>query len=244
VRAAAQRVIDTHDPEVLCTELVTAAFVDDVFAGKRQACVRSSLADPSTDGSTDRVVDVAVTGDTASAQLRAEGGKIDGAGGHATFKREGTTWKLDRFEDDYIRSNLTTSIKVAAAAGGTGALSDPALGACMLHNAQTMPAAKARAFLFAALNPNRAQAVKLGNRQIEQCPDELAGYVATRLANGLFRDRGASPAFVRCAKRELRGLLSLTDLASTALRGNTSDAGTAALAGLAQGVEDTCGKER
>jgi hypothetical protein len=41
VRAAAQRVIDTHDPAVQCRELVTAAFVDDVFAGKPQACVKS-----------------------------------------------------------------------------------------------------------------------------------------------------------------------------------------------------------
>jgi hypothetical protein len=240
VRAAATRLVTTYDSTVVCDRLVTQRLVDEVFAGDREACRSSNIADPPNpeDGKT-KVVDVAVTGPRAAVELRQEGGRVAGAGGHFAFVREAGAWKLDRFEDDYLRSVMVESIDAAGAAD-TGALTDPPLRRCMRANTETLPMASVRAFIYATMNRDRQKAAKLGNAQVEQCPDELAEYVATTIVDAVAEDRG--PAFRRCAKRALRPWLEVLDLSRLVLKGNTSDAGTAALQGLALDVHKRCSK--
>lgn len=239
VQAAAERLLETRDAAVVCAELTTAGFVEEVFGGRRAACSRSAIADASEEGE-EEVVAVEVDGERAAVELRQAGGPADGAGGHATFVREGETWKLDRFEDDYVRSILGESIVAAGAAGGTGAFTEPSLRDCMVDRVETLPAPAVRRILWATLNPDRDAAYAALNAQLAKCPDELATYVTDQLVEGVFAGKG-SPAFLRCARRELRALLSLTDLTELALRGNSSGAGSAAIGGLVLGVQRNCG---
>jgi hypothetical protein len=102
-----------------------------------------------------------------------------------------------------------------------------------------MPAASVRKFVEASLRKDPA-ASDMVIKQAEKCPDALAGYVANALTNALAKGEKRSDAYLRCMKRGLRNFLSLTELASTALKGNTDDASTAALAGIASGVDKSC----
>jgi hypothetical protein len=239
VQTAAQRLLAERDAAVVCRRLVTDGFVQQVFKGDVQACTRSEIADAPQTGK-QVVGDVRVDGSTASVEIVLQGGERDGLGGHYTFTREGRSWKLDAFEDDVVRATLVRSAEEAGQAGGTGAFTYAPLRACVTKKFQSMPIEDARAFLFAGLR-KAASAKKLGNALIAGCPDELAGYVADGLANGLAKDH--SRAYVDCMRRQLTGLLMATGLAKEALKGNTNGAGTAALKGLALGADRTCAKK-
>ena len=241
VRAAATRLAATRNGTLVCTRLVTRRVLDDLFEGSAETCAKSTFSDAPEDGGTTKVLGVAVEpgGTRASVEVRQVGGKGDGLGGHEEFVREGPAWKLDRFELDYLRSVMTTSIAVAGKSKGTGALTEPTLRRCMLAHVETTRPSQLRTFIGASIRKD-PKAEDMAIKLAEKCPDELATYVTNAIVKALVKDGKQSPAFVRCAKRQLRGFLSLTQLAGTALKGNTSDATTAALQGIAMGVRQNC----
>jgi hypothetical protein len=239
VQTAAQRLLAEHDASVVCRRMVTDGFVQQVFAGDVETCAQSEIADPPKTGK-QVVGDVQVNGSSASVEIVQQGGDHDGLGGHYTFTREGRSWKLDAFEDDLVRTALVVSADEAGQGGGDGALTYAPLRACMTKKFQSMPIDDARAFLIESLNKT-PKAKKLANDVLASCPNQLAGYVADRLANGL--GEGHSQAYVDCMRRELNGLLLATGLAKEALKGNTSGAGTSALGGLALAANKACAKK-
>lgn len=241
VKAAAQKLLDEHDAAVVCRSLVTRGFVQEVFAGDLQACAASDIAKAPTQGR-QVVGDIEVGGRKASVEIVQRGGQHDGISGHYALVRDGRTWKLDAFEDDVIRTSLVLSADAAGKSDGGGAFTYAPLRACATKRMQAMPIDKARAFLFAGLQGS-AKAKKLGNAILTQCPRELAGYVADRLATGINEDGKHSQAWVNCMRRQLTGLLLATGLAKHALSGNTDDVGTSALGGLAIGANRTCARK-
>jgi len=241
VRAAATRLAATRNATVVCTRLVTRRVLDDLFKGSAETCAKSTISEAPTGGGTTKVLGVAVApgGARASVEVRQVGGEADGLGGHEEFVREGAAWKLDRFELDYLRSVMTTSIAVAGKSKGTGALTEPTLRRCMLAHVETTRPSQLRTFIGAAIRKD-PKAADMANELAEKCPDELATYVTNAIVKALVKSGKSTPGFVRCAKRQLRGFLSLTELAATALKGNTSPATTAALQGIAMGVRQNC----
>jgi hypothetical protein len=241
VRAAANRLTTTYDSAVVCNRLVTQRLIDDVFEGDRQACRDSSIADPPKPGEgTTKVVDVAVSGPTAKVEMRQAGGVADGAGGHYSFAREGRAWKLDGLEIDYLHSVLVAGMVAAGKDKSAGAFAYPPLRDCLVAHARTLKQTEAETFVYASLRGDQEQAAKAAISLAEKCPDPLGRYVAKEIADALAEHGSTSDAFNRCVRRNVRDLLSLTDLASTALKGTTDDASKAALESVAAASARAC----
>lgn len=232
LRNDAERVLSTRDAQLACTKLVTQRFIDEVYEGDRDTCVKTQITDPEESGKP-VIRDVLIDGDRGTVRVTLAGGRGDGLEGELEFVREGGAWKLDRYGADLLRGQFIVAIEQTQ----TGALSVPEMRTCMAEQARTMPEPLVRRFIYRASRRD-PKAIDTMLRIAERCPDALAIYVAREIVKAL--DPGARPAFVRCAERRLRASLSLTKLASRALRGNTDSASRAALSGLALGVQQAC----
>lgn len=241
VREAARKLLASRDAAAVCRTMVTDRFVGEIFAGDLQACVDSEITDPPDEG-TQEVADVALSGTRARVMVVLKGGPNDGVGGHYAFTREGTTWKLDGFEDDAIRATMVAAIGQAGKGEGTSAFTYAPLRSCVRERVPAMAPAKLRAFVGASLRRDSKEATRLGNGFLQQCPRELAAYAADRIVDVFAEDTDRSPAFVRCARRELRALLWATGLTKDVLKGNVNDMSTAALQGLLLGVNKACSR--
>jgi hypothetical protein len=241
VRADAQKLIDTHDSKVVCAEMVTTGFIDEVFDGDRKACVASSVADASHDGSTQRIGRIEVDGARASVEVLQRGGVADGKGGHFRFVVDGDTWKLDGFAADYLRTVLSASLEQATrnAKGTTAAVAYPPLQQCMAQQFAELPDAKVKAFVYATLRQD-GRAQSLGNDLIEACPQQLTAYVVDTILDVFAKQGDASPAFVKCARRYLDTTLLATGLSKRVLKGNTTDASTEKLKAIVRLVTEAC----
>jgi hypothetical protein len=240
VRAAAQRIGDTHDGAVVCDRLVTARFLDEVFEGDRAACAGSGFGRttaPSEGRPT--IAGVEVSGPKAYVETRQSGGPLDGVGGHLRFVREGTAWKLDGYKDDYLRGAMVAALVLGDQRGQSRALAYAPLRDCMVAQAKTVSMATVRTFTLAVMR-NDPRTPKLFDKHAERCPDELAAYVAREIADALSKGAKASEAYIECVKARIRGLLNVTELSSAAMEGNTTRAGPSALEGLARGVATVC----
>lgn len=241
VRAAAQRFLDARDPQVVCRELVTTGFLETWAGGDQAECV-TSLEEQDDQGAA-RVESVAVEGPRATVAVAHTGGQLAGVSGGLVFADEGGAWKLDDYEDDYLRATFTASIAVAGeGAGSSAALSHPPLRECMAAQAAEMPADQVRRFMRAASTRTR-QARKQIIAVMQECELEASEYVADRLVEGLFSGDEHSEAYRRCMRRELTPLLGATGLWKQAISGGghePSGAEAAALAGLVGGAQGGC----
>jgi hypothetical protein len=236
VRAAAQRVIDATDGTVICARLVTDRFIEETFEGDRQACVETTGKDDGA--SKQQITDVQVRGTQAAVQIRHDGGETDGVTGHVAFVRDGRTWKLDRYESDYLMSIYRVSADLAAQRGDNKALAYAPLRRCMAQRVAEAPEQQMRRFVLGAARHDPA-AMRQANRFLESCPKELSAYVAKTIADSLAQD-GHTDAFLNCMRRRMAVYLQATGLAKDALKGNTSDAGTSAIGGVALAVQKQC----
>jgi hypothetical protein len=232
-RQAAVEILRAKDPERLCATLVTDRLLQEVYLGDRGKCIENARSDE--DPGKPRVGNVTVAGRRADVKLSVEGGAGDGVSGTVELARERGGWKLDRFGADYLRSTFDASIDQVS----TGALSLPAMRACMSEQAASMPEPLLRRFIYRAFRGDR-RASQTTIAVAERCPDALATFVAGEIVRVLTEEGDASPAFRRCAERKIRTQLRISGLASKVLKHNTSDAGTAALQGLTLGVANAC----
>lgn len=228
--------LGTSDPQVAC-RLVTRRYVEEMY-GTLARCLADDEDDETLRGAS--VTDVNVSGSRATAAVEvppADG--LSRIAGTLELAREGGAWRVDRSGDDFLRSLLVAG---AGKPGDSGLASSAPMRRCMQRRFAALPAATVRrlATLSSSRDP-RLRTVLL--REARRCPVALADYVATAIVDGL-RGEGRSPAFLRCMHRQLRGLLAVTGLAERALRGNTDDAGTAALGGLALGAQQNCARAR
>jgi hypothetical protein len=236
VRAAAQRVIDATDGTVVCSRLVTARFIEETFEGDRQACIETT--GKNRDDGKQQITDVQVSGTEAAVQIRHQGGATDGVTGHVGFVREGRAWKLDRYENDYLMAIYRASADAVGKRDDNSALAYAPLRRCMTQQVEQAPEAQMRRFVLGAVRED-PQAKRKANRFLEQCPKQLSAYVATAIVDSLAQE-GHTDAFLSCMRRRIATYLQLTGLAKEALKGNTSDAGTSAIGGVALAVQKQC----
>jgi hypothetical protein len=234
VRAAAEALVQLKDPRAACEERVTRRFIDEMFEGSVRSCIKNTVDDAEQQAQTE-VGAIELTGDRARVTLTFTGGRLAGTSGHASFAREAGDWKLDRYDDDMVRAVIDAAVQSVDG----GLVATPAMRTCFAKQTKALSAADVREFFVLSMRGD-PRFRKLGNGLLAKCPDELAEVVADRIVDALEAAGERSPAFRRCARRELRGLLGVTKLGKYALKGNTDWASTAALQGLVLGVNKAC----
>ena len=241
VTDVARQIIEAKEPEqveTVCRELVTPGFLDEVYGGKVEACIEQPVSDEvSSDLEGEMTVDsVEVDGENAAVEVLTEGGPLDGSGGTWTMTEAGGEWKLDRFEDDYVRSGFTASV----GAVDDGVMSYEPMRKCMSGQIEKLPSKQLRSMTFQILSGEKDKAMKSVLTVAERCPKPMAEFVADELATRVVGAEGGSPAQVRCARRNLVPLLQLTGLSSMALNSGSDAITGAALAGLIRGALEDC----
>ena len=100
MRAAAKRVAESKDAKTVCTTLVTKRFIDEVYEGDREACIKTPLTKEDEKTGEAEIGRVSVDGSQADVEITQVGGDADGTKGTLMFAREGGQWRLDRFGED------------------------------------------------------------------------------------------------------------------------------------------------
>jgi hypothetical protein len=235
VNAAADKVLHSDDARLVCSKLVTAGFLEEVYDGDVQACIDSPIHEAEDDkNGVEKIVDTQVQGSSAQVTVRVPEGKLEGAGGGLEFAEEGA-WKLDRFGTDYLRSAFLTGVQTT----DTGALATPQVRRCFAQQVEQLPEAKLRRFSYQAIRDDKKGAMKLLLKLASDCPNALAIYVADAITDGM-EEQGRPKAYVRCMRRGIRDLVAVTGLGPQVLKGNINGAGKSALMGLVAGVDANC----
>jgi hypothetical protein len=235
LRAAAEKVLSTQDGYAVCYELASERFIRAVFKDKDKCTNLRKVLGPGDP----KAVDVAIAGNTADATMRYENGAVAGEFGTLSFVREGKAWKLDKLDDAFMHSAFEASMQVFT----TGALAVPEVQRCMAARGGKMSDAAVRSYVYQLFRSD-PKAGRTAVKIAEQCPEQLAIYVAEELTD-IWRQQGKSEKFLDCAQRELEGLIMLTGVAKYALKGGASDAGgfsSAIFVGLMSGVQKHCRK--
>lgn len=238
VRAAATRAIEAADPKPFCRHLVSAGYVKRIYDGDVQKCITSEGSVPEDSGKA-RVTAIALDpkGETrATVAIAVEGGSLDGSSGHVEMVEEGDAWKLDDYQDDYLRSAFLAAIQTV----DEGAISTGAMKACFTRQVKTLDAATIRKLNFASDSDEQEALNKELKKLAENCPHALADYGAKTLTEGLAEKR--SPAFARCIRKDLFFLLDITNLAPELLTEHPSFAAEAALDGIVESAKEHCEK--
>ena len=110
---------------------------------------------------------------------------------------------------------------------------------CFGKQIEKLSEARLRRFSYQAMRDENKNASKLLLKMAEECPNELAVYVADALTDGMEKE-GKPKAYVRCMRRGIRNLVAVTGLGPMVLKGNINGAGEAALMGLVSGVDAQC----
>lgn len=236
VREAAVAAASTKDSKRFCRNMVTDHFVEEVFGGDVKACIDSSVVDDNPGKPV--VSTIALQGEDetrALVAMRVKGGESDGVAGHVRFAKEGDAWKMDRFENDYLRSVFAVGIGRI----DEGAVSTPEMQDCMGKQFDKLSDSELRTFTFTSLadpDAGAKQALTLAKR----CRLPLAEYAADTFADALAEDDDADPAYVECIRKELTTWLELTNITSELLVDDPNFAVLAALEGLAAGARKNC----
>lgn len=231
VRAAALKLLGASDPQVGCS-VVTRRYVAETY-GTMARCLADDGDEALRGG---RVEAIVMRGERATATVEVP--PADGLAriaGTLELAREGGAWRVDRSGTDFLRSLLVAS---AGKPGDRGLAASPPIRACMQKQFAAVSDGAVRRFATLASSRDRGlQRATL--RLVERCPAAVADYVAAEIVSALRRE-GRPPAFLRCMRRELRTYLMVTGLGPRALRGNASDAGTAAIGGVAVAAQSIC----
>lgn len=238
VREAAIEAGRSEDPKVFCRTMVTHRFVEEVFDGDVAACADSEIVDD--DPGRPVVEDVAMKDEdatTATVAIRVAGGESGGVTGHLRFAKEGEDWKVDRFETDYMRSVFAVGLEKV----DEGALATPAMRDCMGEQLTGLSDDRMRELTLNTI-ADEASARKDLVALAGKCPGPLAQGVANQIADSLEGDKQNSPAYVRCIREEIAFLLKLTGIAPELIVPEPNEIAVAALAGVAEGAKQNCGK--
>src|SRR4051794_6909943 len=222
LRAVAQEVTASSDAGQVCNTLVTAHFIQAVYAGDRTAC-----ADSQDTGGKATVESVAIHGATADVAIRTD----KGVTGTLAFAREGRRWKLDDFETDYLRASFLAGIDNAQ----TGAVAEPSVRTCVRKQVTKLPDKTVRAYILAALRKD-PQAKRAMLSLVAGCPDQMATYVTNEIVDGV----GGPPRYQRCLRRWITKLLRESKVSIAALADVDSPAGKSAVKALVLGAGAYC----
>ncbi len=236
VRAAATRAIEAADAKPFCRQMVSAGYIKRIFDGDVRKCVSSEGSVPEDSGKA-RVTAVALDQKDetrATVAIAVSGGDLDGTAGHLEMVEEEDGWKLDDYEDDYLRSAFLAAIRSV----DEGAVSTGPMKACFTRQVKALDAATIRKLNFASDSDEQNELDGELKELAEGCPHALADYGAKTLTQGLAEKR--SPAFARCIRRELFFLLDITDLAPELLTEHPNFAAEAAIDGIVESAKKSC----
>ena len=227
---------DEAEVKQVCAEDLSARFIKEVY-GDTEQCEENPLNDDSEiDVGVITAKDVAVDGSTATVAVVTE----DGIGGDGTWTmvEEDGAWKLDRYEDDFIRDSFMEAVDATP----EGMLTFEPMKACITPKIANLDAATLRELTYQGAKDQTQKALDTMNALAEKCPRQLNAYVADTLTNEVLAGQGLSKKQLKCAERQMGPLIELTGLGPDALNGNNQygDATAAALAGIVSGAMKNC----
>jgi hypothetical protein len=203
----AVRAVENGDAGTFCRKQVSKAYLERINDGEVAACVKSEGSVPE-EASSARATKAALKADEAHAEVTVvlKGGSYDGASGGVAMVRERGAWKLDDYDDEFIRSAFLAAIQAL----DQGAISTPGMKACFTRQVKTMPIAKVRELTYTS-DAEEEKGEKLLLGMAEKCPDAaLAEYGATTLTEGVTNNGNHKPDYVKCLYKEFKFLLEVT----------------------------------
>jgi hypothetical protein len=237
-RAAAVQATDNTDAKTFCREQVTAAFIKRVYGGSLKKCVGSEGTLPEHPGKA-TAGDATLDPDEEGADVRISiaGGSLDGATGGVRMVEEGGAWKIDDYDDDFLRSSFLASIRSVK----EGAISTPGMKACFTKQLHTLPAATVRELSYLSDSGDEAAEFTAMKKIARKCPaSALAEYGATALTAEI-EAKGHKPGFRTCLYGEIKGALELTGITLELFGEHPSQTAVAALEGIVEGAKENCG---
>jgi hypothetical protein len=239
VKTAAVKAIENDDAVTFCRKEASKGYIQRIYHGDVGACANSEGSVPE-EASTVRATKVVVKGGETHAEVTVvlNGGSYDGATGGVEMVKERGAWKLDDYDDEFIRSSFLAAIQTL----DEGAISTPGMKACFTKQVQAMPAAQVRELndTSAADEEKKGKELLLG--MAEKCPESaLAEYGATTLTEGVTEKGNHKPGYVKCLYKEFKFLLEVTGITTELLKEHPGFAAVAALEGIAEGAKKNCG---
>jgi hypothetical protein len=240
VKAATVRALESDDAATFCRKEASKGYIRRIYHGDVAACAKSEGSVPE-EASTVRATKAVVKADETRAEVTVvlKGGNYDGATGGVEMVKERGAWKLDDYDDAFVRSSFLAAIQTL----DEGAISTPGMKACFTRQVKTMPVAQVRELTDTSAADEEKKGKKLLLGMAEKCPESaLAEYGATTLTEGLSEEGGKhKPGYVKCLYKEFKAFLELTEITTELLEEHPNFAAVAALEGIAEGAKQNCG---
>jgi hypothetical protein len=238
-KAAAVRAVENGDAATFCRKQAGKAYLERIYDGDVAKCVKSEGSVPE-DESKARATKAVVKADEAHAVVTVvlRGGSYDGATGGVEMVKERGAWKVDDYDDEFIRSAFLAAIQTL----DEGAISTPGMKACFTSQVKAMPIGQVRELTYTSDAEEEKQGRKLLLGMAEQCPESaLAEYGATTLTEGVTENGKHKPGYVKCLYKEFKFALEITGITTELLKEHPGFAAVAALEGIAAGAKKNCG---
>lgn len=240
VKAAAVRAVENPDAASFCRREASNGYLAQIYDGDVGKCADSDGSVPTRPSrATAAGVKMGTDQRHATVGVSLTGGDLDGTSGGVAMVKEGGDWKVDEFDDRFVRSAFLASIETV----DEGAISTPGMKKCFGRQVKAMPAAAIRELTYASA----ADDVKGQNEQLlkmaEKCPESaLAEYGARALTDELDVAKGDhKPGYVKCLRKEIEFFLELTGITTELLADKPGFAAVAALEGIVEGAKENCG---
>lgn len=240
VKAAAVRAAENEDARSFCREELSEGYVAKVYGGDVKKCASSAGTVPEHPSKARATAaKVKPDGQHATVTVTLTGGDLDGTEGGVMMVKERGAWKVDDYDDAFVRSAFLASIRAV----DEGAVSTPAMKACFSRQIEAMPAAAIRHLTFAS----DAGDIKSQNKGLlkmaKKCPEAaLAEYGAKTLTDELDIKPGVHKhGYVKCLYKEIKFLLELTGITTELLVEHPNFAAVGALEGIVVGAKENCG---
>jgi hypothetical protein len=236
--AAAIAAIEDDDAKTFCHQQVSKAFLRRVYGGSLKKCVGSEGSVPEEPGrASATTATVEPDGEHAAVDVSISGGSLDGTTGAVEMVKEGGAWKIDDYDDDFLRSSFLASIRTV----DEGAIATPGMKACFTRQLKTLPAATVRELSYASTAERKAVEFAGMKKLAEKCPESaLAEYGATALTAEL-HEKGHKPGYRKCLYGEIKASLELTGITLELFGEHPDPTAVAALEGIVEGAKQNCG---
>jgi hypothetical protein len=240
VKVAAVRAVENDDAGSFCRTEAGRAYLKKIYDGDVKKCAESEGTVPKHPSKA-RAGTAKVRPDQrhATVTVSLTGGDLDGTAGAIEMVKEGGAWKVDEFDDAFIRSAFLASIETV----DEGAVSTPGMKACFAKQIKAMPAGTIRHLTYASDQGDIKEQNKGLLKMAEKCPESaLAEYGARTLTDELDVTKGDhKPGYVKCLRKELEFLLEVTGITTELLVEHPGFAAVAALEGILEGAKKNCG---
>jgi len=240
VKVAAVRAVENQDAASFCHKEASKAYLEKIYGGDVKRCASSEGTVPKHPSKASAGA-AKVRPDQRHARVTVSlvGGDLDGTTGGVEMVKEEGAWKVDEYDDAFVRSAFLASIKTV----DEGAVSTPGMKACFSRQIKELPAATIRHLTYAADAGDTKTQNKGLLKMAAKCPESaLAEYGARTLTDELDIKPGVhKPGYVKCLYKEIHFLLEVTGITTELLVEHPNFAAVAALEGIVEGAKKNCG---